>query len=97
MNEKRLEIAKGLEKLVHRRFTERELNMALSEIFGENVRVEKVMEDCDYFPDYAYGWNSEKEGIAGFFDIYYLKHKPNYTGDETIYVTEVGYEWESCI
>jgi hypothetical protein len=47
--------------------------------------------------DYNLGWNSEQEGIAGFYDIYVLKSKPDYIGNYTMYVTEVGYEFDGFI
>lgn len=94
MTERQRKLIQDLESLVHKRFNEETLNAELSRIFEERVQVEEGCADCDYLPDYNLMWNSEKKGIAGFYDIYVLKHKPNYEGDNTMYVTEVGYEFD---
>jgi len=97
MTERQKKLIHDLESLVHRRFNEETLNAELSKIFGEKVKVEEGCQDCDYLMDYDLMWNSEKEGIAGFYDIYVLKCKPNYSGENTMYVTEVGYEFDRFI
>jgi hypothetical protein len=97
MTERQKELIQALESLVHRRFNEETLNAELSEIFGEPVNVEEICQDVDYLMDYNLAWNSEQKGIAGFYDIYVLKCKPNYSGENTMYVTEVGYEFDSFI
>lgn len=96
-NERQRKLIRDLESLVHRRFNEETLNAELSKIFGEKVKVEEGCQDCDYLMDYDLMWNSEKEDIAGFYDIYVLKAKEGYTGDNTMYVTEVGYEFDGFI
>lgn len=95
--ERQKKMIQDLESLVHRRFNEETLNAELSAIFGEEVKVEEICQDCDYLMDYNLGWNSEQDGIAGFYDIYVLKSKPNYVGLYTMYVTEVGYEFDGFI
>lgn len=97
MTNRQRQLIQDLESLVHRRFNEETLNAELSRIFGEKVKVEEICQDCDYLMDYNLGWNSEKEDIAGFYDIYVLKCKPNYSGKNTMYVTEVGYEFDGFI
>lgn len=97
LTERQKKLIQDLESLVHRRFNEETLNAELSIIFGEEVKVEEGCQDCDYLMDYDLMWNSEKKGIAGFFDIYVLKSKPNYVGRYTMYVTEVGYEFDGFI
>lgn len=97
MTERQRKLIRDLESLVHRRFNEETLNAELSKIFGEKVKVEEGCQDCYYLMDYNLMWNSEKEGIAGFYDIYVLKAKEGYTGDNTMYVTEVGYEFDGFI
>lgn len=95
--ERQKKLIQDLESLVHRRFNEKTLNAELSKIFGEEVKVEEICQDCDYLMDYNLGWNSEKKGIAGFYDIYVLKAREGYTGDNTMYVTEIGYEFDNFI
>lgn len=97
MTNRQRQLIQDLESLVHRRFNEETLNAELSKIFDEEVKVEEICQDCDYLMDYNLGWNSEKEDIAGFYDIYVLKCKPNYSGENTMYVTEVGYEFDGFI
>lgn len=97
MTNRQRQLIQDLESLVHRRFNEDTLNAELSKIFGEKVKVEEICQDCDYLMDYNLGWNSKKEDIAGFYDIYVLKAKEGYTGDNTMYVTEVGYEFDGFI
>lgn len=92
--ERQKKLIQDLESLVHRRFNEETLNAELSIIFGEEVKVEEICQDADYLMDYNLGWNSEQDGIAGFYDIYVLKAREGYTGDNTMYVTEVGYEFD---
>jgi hypothetical protein len=95
--ERQKKLIQDLESLVHRRFNEETLNAELSIIFGEEVKVEEICQDADYLMDYNLGWNSEQDGIAGFYDIYVLKARDGYTGYETMYVTEVGYEFDGFI
>ena len=94
MTERQRKLIQDLEALVHKRFNEKTLNAELSRIFEENVKVEEICQDADYLMDYNLGWNSEKKGIAGFYDIYVLKARKGYTGDNTMYVTEIGYEFD---
>ena len=94
MRPRHKEIATKLEALVGKRFNEITLNKALSDIFGEEIKVEEGCVDVDYLADYNLMFNVETDGIAGCFDVYVLKHRPDYSGDTTMYVTEVGYEFE---
>lgn len=93
MTDKQKEIAIALEKLVHRRFSRETLNRELSKIFNADVRVDEICRDIGHFPDYVVAWDCDREDISGCFDFYYLKHKPNYVGDTTMYITEVAYEF----
>lgn len=93
MTEKQIRIAEELERLVHNRFNEESLNRRLSEIFNANVRVEEICRDIYHFPDYVVAWDCDYTDISGSFDFYFLKHKPNYEGDTTMYITEVAYEF----
>ena len=87
-------IARDLEGLVHRRFNIHTLNRAVSEILGENVSLEIGRLDCENEPDWCYQWNSEKEDTYGYYDIYVLMQKECDWNGNTMYVTEVGYEFE---
>jgi hypothetical protein len=93
MTEKQRRIAEELERLVHNRFNEESLNRRLSEIFIANVKVKEICRDIYHFPDYVVAWDCDYPDICGCFDFYFLKHKPNYEGDTTMYITEVTYEF----
>lgn len=93
MTEKQKRIAEQLERLVHNRFNEESLNRKLSEIFNAEVKVEEICRELHHFPDYVVAWDCDREDISGCFDFYFLKHKPNYEGDTTMYITEVSYEF----
>ena len=80
--------------MVHRRFNIHTLNRAVSEILGENVSLELGRLDCENEPDWCYQWNSEKEDTYGYYDIYVLMQKGEDWNGNTMYVTEVGYEFE---
>ena len=91
MNTKQLEVSDNLERLVHHRMTEQDLNKKLSEIFGSQIEVEKGLYDEDWQGDDYYTFCVDNEEIGGYFDIYYISmpHRP-----ELFYITEVIYCFE---
>jgi hypothetical protein len=90
---KQEQIISQLNGLVHNRFNKESLEKRLSEIFGEIITIELGNEDVDYLMDWNYMFTSEQEIIGGDFDIYVLMSKPNSTDSNTMYVTEIGYEF----
>ena len=91
--EKYKKIKKGMENLVGKRFSVDSLNAHLSKLFKEEIKVEDVNVNDDDFGDYNLLFESTNPDTYGFFDIYYLPmRKPGYDG-ETIYITEVAYEF----
>lgn len=92
--EKHRQIAKSLEALVHHRFNMEKLNARMSEILGEEVQLELGRMDIEDEPDWCYQWNSEQEETYGYYDIYVLMQRNEDWNGNTMYVTEVGYEFE---
>lgn len=94
MTEEQKRVVNELEKLVGCRFSEASLSEAVSDIFKEEIEVS----DCTNFDneptDYNYMFNSEKEDTYGYFDIYVLKMLREGFDGSTLYVTEIGYEFE---
>ena len=84
-----------IENLVTKRFNKKSLEKKLSQILGEDVRLIKVDEKelvGDY--EFTFGVNNDKSELYGYGTIFYLPmRKGNISGD-TIYVTEVFYEFE---
>lgn len=93
--EMQLDIISKLKNLVHKRFNETTLNLELTKIFGEEIKVEIGCEDVDYLADWDYMFISNKDIIGGDFDIYFLKHRENSTYRETFMVTDIGYEFNT--
>lgn len=91
--EMQLDIISKLKNLIHKRFNETTLNLELTKIFGEEIKVEIGCEDVDYLADWNYMFECTKDIIGGDFDIYFLKHRENSTNRETFMVTEIGYEF----
>ncbi len=96
MTEKQKDIVNFLESLVHKRFSEENLNKVLSEKFGEEIIVEDVssLRNDDGLADYNLMFNSEKEDTYGYFDIYMLPMRCTGFDGATMYITEIGYEFE---
>lgn len=94
MTNKQIEIAEKLESLVHSRFNKKTLEQELSKIFNENIRLVLGCQDNNTAPDWNYIFCSDNEEYGGDFDIYVLKqrHKDNF--GNTIYVTEVCYNFD---
>lgn len=95
MTNQQHQIAQALERLVHHRFNLDTLNRAISDILGEEVSLELGRLDITDEPDWCYQWNSEKNGTYGYYDIYVLMQRNEDWNGNTMYVTEVGYEFEN--
>lgn len=83
-------VRESLEKLVHKRMTESELNERLTQIFGREVKVEQGQYDEDWHGDDYYTFCVDDEEIGGYFDIYYLKTN----GQDKFYITETCINFE---
>ena len=89
-------IIQKLERLVHKRFSVESLEKKLSEIFGgEEIHIELGYIDVEdeTAPDWNYMFTSEQDVIGGDFDIYVLMQRNKDNNGNTMYVTEVGYEF----
>jgi hypothetical protein len=93
MTEKQTAIVIALEHLVQRRFNKESLEKELSRIFGQPITLELGCEDVDYLSDWNYMFNVENDEIGGDFDIYVLMHRNKDIWGNTMYVTEVGYDF----
>jgi hypothetical protein len=91
--EQQREIKLALESLVHQRFNKESLEEKLSQIFNEKITIELGCEDVEEFPDWNYMFTSEQPIIGGDFDVYVLMQKNKDMLGNTMYVTEVGYEF----
>ena len=92
--EKQKQIILALENLVHSRFNQETLEKKLSDIFNETIKLEEAYIDVDTLADWNLIFESKQEEIGGIFDIYILKHKNTDIQGNTMYVTEVGYEFD---
>ena len=93
---RQVDIINKLEKLVHNRFSVESLEKKLSEIFGgEEIHIELGYIDVEdeTAPDWNYMFTSEQDVIGGDFDIYVLMQRNKDWNGNTMYVTEVGYEF----
>jgi hypothetical protein len=93
---RQVDIINKLEKLVHNRFSIESLEKKLSEIFGgEEIHIELGYIDVEdeTAPDWNYMFTSEQDVIGGDFDIYVLMHRNKDCNGNTMYVTEVSYEF----
>ena len=93
---RQVDIINKLEKLVHKRFSVESLEKKLSEIFGgEKIHIELGYLDVEdeTASDWNYMFTSEQDVIGGDFDIYVLMHRNKDNNGNTMYVTEVGYEF----
>jgi hypothetical protein len=101
MTPRKKEVVKFLESLVGQRFNLDTLNANLSKHFNETIRVENVSqgridsgESDDELTDWNLMFDSKNQETYGYFDIYFLQmRRPGFDG-ATIYVTEVGYEFD---
>jgi RNA binding exosome subunit len=102
--ERQKEVINFLENLVTQRFNEETLNKTLSDFFGEPIEVENNTQlridnndfSCeeDLPTDYNLMFNIETEDDYGYFDIYMLPMRRAGFDYSTMYITEVGYEFE---
>jgi hypothetical protein len=93
---RQVDIINKLEKLVHNRFSIESLEKKLSEIFGgEEIHIELGYIDVEdeTAPDWNYMFTSEQDVIGGDFDIYVLMHRNKDINGNTMYVTEISYEF----
>ena len=93
---RQVDIINKLEKLVHKRFSVESLEKKLSEIFGgEEIHIELGYLDVEdeTASDWNYMFTSEQDVIGGDFDIYVLMQRNKDNNGNTMYVTEVGYEF----
>lgn len=101
MTTKQLEIAEMLEDLVHKRFSKRNLTKKINEIFLTNgIEISWRCYEDGGLSDYNAMFTSHDndaldEEIWGDFDIYYLNCKKPNEQDDDIYVTEVGYDFNT--
>jgi hypothetical protein len=91
MTERQFQVAESLERLLHRRLTEQELNERLSKIFNKRIEVEQGQYDDDWIGDDYKTFSVDDEEIGGYFDIYYMQ-MPRI--EELCYITEVNYYFE---
>jgi hypothetical protein len=91
--EKQRIIIGAMEELVHNRFNKESLEDKLSSIFNEPIKVELGCEDVDYLGDWDYMFSCENDEFGGDFDVYVLMHKNKDIQGNTMYVTEVSYDF----
>jgi hypothetical protein len=96
MTDKQILIVKQLKNLVQERYNIETLTKKVSEIFNEDIKIEDITSgkhDCD-LSDYNLLFESKNDDTYGFFDIFFLKtRKTGYNG-ETMYITEISFEFE---
>ena len=93
---RQVDIINKLEKLVHNRFSIESLEKKLSEIFGgEEIHIELGYLDVkdETASDWNYMFTSEQDVIGGDFDIYVLMQRNKDINGNTMYVTEISYEF----
>lgn len=90
---KQYEVIQRLENLVHQRFNKKTLEEELSNIFNENIEIELGYEDIEDLPDWNFMFASTNKYIGGDFDVYVLMQKNKDNFNNTMYVTEVGYDF----
>lgn len=93
---RQVDIINKLDKLVHNRFSVESLEKKLSEIFGgEEIHIELGCVDVkdETASDWNYMFTSEQDVIGGDFDIYVLMQRNKDINGNTMYVTEIGYEF----
>lgn len=93
MTEKQKNIVNSLEELVHSRFNKETLEKKLSEIFDEDIKIELGYEDVEDFSDWDFMFSSTQDEIGGDFDVYVLMHRNCDILGNTMYVTEIGYDF----
>lgn len=86
-------VAMQLEKLVHDRFNRDTLDAALSHIFQQPIRAELVGDDNIDAIDWELYFEVDSAYVKGGFCVYFLPMKNRDCHGNTIYITEVGYEF----
>lgn len=84
-------IMSTLDSLVHNRFTKKELEQKLSELFNEPIELIEDTNECDTDYRYMFGVDIADNGVVwqSTFDIWFLPAR-----FDKIYVTEVAYMFE---
>jgi len=94
MTDKQIEVVAKINALVNTRQSIESLNVLLSQIFNEPIKVEDIT-DLDTQPfDYNLLFESTNVDTYGFFDIYYLKMINKGFDGSDMYITEISYEFE---
>jgi hypothetical protein len=90
-----------LNQLVHKRFSIENLNKKLSTFFGASIVVYNASqgridngEDDDELSDYNLMFSFETEDLFVDGDIYFLPMRRVGFDGATMYITEVGYEFQ---
>jgi hypothetical protein len=90
-----------LEGLVHNRFSIESLNAKLSEFFGTKIEVHNASqgriengEEDDELVDWNLMFAFESDELFVDGDIYFLPMRREGFDGATIYITEVGYEFQ---
>ena len=90
-----------LEELLHNRFSLDSLNEKLSTFFGEKIEVYNASqgridsgEEDDELSDWNLMFTFESEDMLVDGDIYFLPMRREGFDGATMYVTEVGYEFQ---
>lgn len=85
-----------LESLVNNRFSIESLTAKVREIFNDDtIKIEDISrEDEDVIVDYNLLFSCEKEELCCYVDIYYLKMRNKGFDGSTMYITEIGCEFE---
>ena len=97
----RNEIIEFLEALVHNRFSLESLNEKLSTFFGVKIEVYNASqgridsgEEDDELSDWNLMFGFESEDLFVDGDIYFLPMRSEGFDGATMYITEVGYEFQ---
>lgn len=85
MTQKQLQVRNNLERLMHHRMTEQQLNEMLSKYFSTAIKVERGLYDEDWQGDDYFTCCVDDDEVGGYVDIYYLPmpNRPDY-----FYLTE---------
>jgi len=94
MTDNQLRVVTELNKLVTTRQSIESLNVKLSEIFKESIKVEDCTNLDNEPSDYNLLFESITEETYGFFDIYYLKMINKGFDGADMYITEIAFQFE---
>jgi hypothetical protein len=89
-------IAKEIEGLVGNRFNTETLEAKLTEIFGQEIKVEDISRDDDELVDFNLltTFDDQPRDLYGYIDIYFLPMRRQGFDGATFYVTEVAIDFE---